>query len=384
LGLDDRALEKMLSALDGKERAGKPGRAFLRWPFRRATVPVLVTHPSGQQVRLSLACRNLSRGGMSLLHTSFLHSGTRCAATLHDQFGQPREIESTVVRCRHCAGMIHEIGVRFDEPIDIRDFMPASPLAERFALEAVDPQTLEGVVAWSGGAAMDHMVLRHMLRRTRLKFLDTPSFKQPPASLAPLLKGAKLILIDDAGPQSDPAGQIAAIRAAAIRVPVLVLTFDRGEISRQRLAHVPADEFLAKPLSEERLLRALAEFLVLGRASDAAAAEPALRSAAREHLESFAAELSRSIDDLERLMQSTDAIAAFASCQALKGTAACLGFTSIARLADRAGAAVASGMSIPEAGEELRALVRDCRRVHGQLPGALASPLAPTTQEKTS
>ncbi len=139
MGLDDRALERMLAALDVSDRPAKPGRTFLRWPFRRATVPVLVTHPSGQQVRLELACRNLSRGGMSLLHASFLHTGTRCTVTLRDALGQLRELESAVVRCRHCSGMIHEIGVRFDEPVDVRDFVPAEPLAERFALEAVDP-----------------------------------------------------------------------------------------------------------------------------------------------------------------------------------------------------------------------------------------------------
>ncbi|MDX2016625.1 MAG: PilZ domain-containing protein [Planctomycetota bacterium] len=381
LGLDDRALEKVLGVLDGKDRPSKPGRAFLRWPFRRTTVPVLVTHPSGQQVRLDLACRNLSRGGMSLLHASFLHMGTRCTVTLRDGMGQTREMESTVVRCRHCAGMIHEIGVRFDEPVDVRDFVPAAPLAERFALEAVDPSTLEGLVAWSGAAAMDQMILKHLLRKTRLTFVAAATFAQPWAELMSVLRGARVILIDDAGPQSDVVGQIRAIRGARISAPIIVLTFDRGQLSRQRLAQVPADEFLAKPLTEERLLRALGEFLVLGRASDASAAEPALRSAAREHLESFASELSRAIEDLERLMQSADAIGAFASCQALKGTAACLGFTSIARLADRAGAAVASAMSVPAASEELRALVRDCQRVRGQLP---ASDSDSITQEKAS
>lgn len=383
LGLDDRALEKTLASLDNNDRPGKPGRAFLRWPFRRTTVPVHITHPSGQQVRIELACRNLSRGGMSLLHASFLHTGTRLTVTLRDGMGQVRELESTVVRCRHCVGMVHEIGVRFDEPIDIRDFMPAEPLAERFALEAVDPTKLEGVIAWSGAAAMDQMIMRHLIRRTRLTMAVAPTFAQPWSELTAVLRGAKAILIDDAGPQSDVVGQIQAIRGARVNAPIIVLTFDRGQISRQRLAQVPADEFLAKPLTEDRLLRALAEFLVLGRSSDASAVEPALRTAAREHLESFASELARAIEDLERLMQSADAIGAFASCQALKGTAACLGFTSIARLADRAGAAVASGMSIPAASEELRALVRDCQRIRGQLPSPEQTP-GSTTQEKAS
>jgi hypothetical protein len=62
---------------------------------------------------------------MSLLHGKFVYDGTLCVAGLKALDGQLVPVRGKVMWCRLIAGRIHEIGIQFEEPIDLDDFVPA-------------------------------------------------------------------------------------------------------------------------------------------------------------------------------------------------------------------------------------------------------------------
>ena len=167
VGLHERELGELLDRFDAPEAGpGNPKRDFVRWPFRRTSVQVRLIHPSGAITSVSVACRNISRGGVSAIHNAYLHPGTKCRIALpHPQHGH-KQIDGQVVRCHHRSGMIHEIGIAFKEPIDVREFIRADPLADCFSLERVKPEELTGTIMVVDASEIDRRIYKHFLRET--------------------------------------------------------------------------------------------------------------------------------------------------------------------------------------------------------------------------
>ncbi|MEW6251125.1 MAG: PilZ domain-containing protein [Planctomycetota bacterium] len=75
--------------------------------------------------------RNLSAGGISFLHGSFLYPGARCALALPTRAGERVALAGRIVRCRCVRGRVHEVGVAFDQPIEVERYVDtqAAPLS---------------------------------------------------------------------------------------------------------------------------------------------------------------------------------------------------------------------------------------------------------------
>src|ERR1051325_1102529 len=102
IGLQTKPLEALLEFLDHPEDAKNVARRqFSRWPFRQATIRVTISHPGGSTVVLKLACRNISRGGIGLLHTSFVHPGSSCRVELPNINGGMDRIDAGIQRWLH-------------------------------------------------------------------------------------------------------------------------------------------------------------------------------------------------------------------------------------------------------------------------------------------
>ncbi len=71
---------------------------------------------------------NLSRSGMSFLHGAPSRPGDVCEISALDASGMKRRIPARVVRCRLLEGRVHEVGVRFDEPIRLDDLVSQSTM----------------------------------------------------------------------------------------------------------------------------------------------------------------------------------------------------------------------------------------------------------------
>lgn len=101
-------------------------RAHNRFSFTEPHSIVLrVEQPGGSTIDYRVIGRNISQGGLAVFHGHLLYPNTRCTAILRMNARESISPHGTVVYCRHFRGRIHEVGIRFDQPVDITNFVEA-------------------------------------------------------------------------------------------------------------------------------------------------------------------------------------------------------------------------------------------------------------------
>ena len=126
LRMSEGELTEVFEQLD--QMVGDGSDSFLsgsqRRPYREGRVSVQIQGmndlaPTTFQMKPSDICRI----GMSLLHGVFVYPGSACNITLRPLSGEAVEIPGEVATCRWVSGRVHEIGVKFAEPIELGDFI---------------------------------------------------------------------------------------------------------------------------------------------------------------------------------------------------------------------------------------------------------------------
>ncbi len=354
LGLRARQLGVLLDRLD--EEGGPPPakRKFARWPFRVESVLLEVTHPGGSQVTFKVACRNISSGGISVLHSQYIHPASVCSVILPRGEGYAR-IKGSVQRCRHVAGVVHELGVQFDRAIDPRDFVPESVGRDRYTLEKVDPQSLEGRLVLFDPIELDQQIMRHFLKDTQLRLAVATTEEEMQHELG---NGCDLLVVDQQGVGCDAVEWTGRLRDGGVHVPLLMVLPANAHSDRDAVLTNGADAALMKPLLQETVLRALAEVLCvtsLPASSKADSADAALASRFVDQLRKYAGELREHV-------KGDDAMGCYVICQQLKTGGQSLGFDRISRAAAKASDSIAQSMSVSESMSELRELMSACDR----------------------
>lgn len=361
IGLSGRALDTLLHELDGINEGGaNPKREFVRWPHRLDRVFLKVRQPGGQESVIRVVCRNLSRGGMAILHNAYMHPRSKCAVVLPHLLNGPTVIEGTVVRCQHRRGVIHEVGIRFGQSINVRDYVPLDPFADCFSLERVKPSDLRGCLVVVDDSELDQKIVQHFLRETDLRVRAALS---PEQGMALVSEGCDIILMDYYLGESTGADFVSRIRGAGDRTPVIMMTCDTSTATRQRVLGAQANGFLSKPLNQDLLLRALGEYLIAEKSNThlrttLTKGDPALRL-----VSGFVRDLRGFADRLEQAIGGDDAMKCRALCLEIHGSAPALGFGELGTMADKAAATLAASMSIEESRDMLRVLIAACRRV---------------------
>lgn len=324
IGLSDRDLASLLDKMEAADRAAgvDTRRAFARWPFRRVAVSVTLIHPGGSSVSLRLACRNLSRGGCSLFHSAFVHPGTGCIVVLPAADGTDRELKGSIKRCIHRVATLHELGMSFEKEIDLRDFLPAEAGRICHSLEHVEPGKLAGRVLLAEGSEIDARIITHFLRETALEVTRASTIKDA------VEQGSKFfdtILVDWRVGKESGVDAIAKLREAGVGAPVILMTPDPGAATESGVLSHPDVALLKKPISEEQLLRALAEQLLMRGGGSVAAGSGEQHPLA----EQFGDELKGYIATLESALKAFDAAALEETALQIQGTAPTVGFPEL-------------------------------------------------------
>ena len=141
LRLNNQDVTRILRQLDERDRHADPGllarRAEARYDYRKHPVLLIdVTNPDRSVGKFRCATRNISRHGLGFLHGCFVYPKSPVKLILRAASGGITCIAGTVARCEAIEGRVHEIGVIFDQPVDLTDFV----------LD-VDPAQLEQEVA---------------------------------------------------------------------------------------------------------------------------------------------------------------------------------------------------------------------------------------------
>ncbi|MEM7626988.1 MAG: PilZ domain-containing protein [Planctomycetota bacterium] len=94
----------------------------VRYPFVRK-MALRVQHPGGTATSHLVRSRNLSRGGVGFLHGQFLYPNTVCYVVIPTRWGENVILPGRVSWCRHVSGQTHEVGMRFDQVIQVDEFL---------------------------------------------------------------------------------------------------------------------------------------------------------------------------------------------------------------------------------------------------------------------
>jgi DNA-binding NarL/FixJ family response regulator len=288
-------------------------------------------------MRVRVACRNLSRGGVSILHSSYVHPGSPCRITLpHSTAGQ-LTLSGKIVRCVHRGGVVHEIGISFDEPVNVREFLNPPPLSNLFTLERIEPGALRGVVRLVDAEESDRQRFAHYLRETKLTVqacatLDEALQNDPPADV---------LFLSTELPEANLAAAVEKIRSALGCCIVLVAP-DAGERSRERVRGVQARLAIAKPMTQDVLLLSIAEVMVIQHHQAPRLAE-ALRGAPDEAWTQ--ARLQELAQDLYRHVCARQVQPLRATCQTIGELAGAMKWDALAVLARDGAVAIARAKS---------------------------------------
>lgn len=369
LRMDGATLAKVQEALDSTESAsakiGAIRRAHKRWQFRAPAVRIDITHPNGQVVPLVFACRNLSSGGVAVLHSAYMHPGTRVVVHLKHQQKGYQPIEGVVRRCRHVHGTVHEIGIKFAASVNVSAYMEVDPFKGQFSLEAVSGEKLSGKVLQVEDGALDRRLFRHLLENTRL---NVTAVETAAEALTKMKEPWDVLIIDTQLPGAmDGFALVEKIRADGVQTPVLLVSADRLADVSARARAVRASGVIAKPFKREVLLAALAEFLLNASSSGDTGGAITTSLSADDPLAKlvpdFVTELHQSAARLRNAVKSGDAEAVKLECFQIVGVAGTLGLEPVSRAAEGVLRAISAGGGVPEAQRPVQDLIAACMRV---------------------
>lgn len=365
VGLGQRDLDLVLNQIDrpGPGAAAKR-RAFVRFEYRSLSVRLDILQKDGAAPSVLVATRNLSAGGISLLHSAYAHQGAEVVVHLPDLKGQMHPVRGIVRMCRHVQGVIHEVGVQFDQQIDPRKFIQLSADDAAAAHEQVDVSQLSGTVVCITASDMDRKIIAHYLTGSSISLVACSSGAE---GLARAGDGADAILVDLELPDMGGEEFLASLAQAGLGEPVIVLTSDAPG------AAVPdpgvPTTVLPRPLEREALVRALGEYCRGKEAAGPVTSSLAEGSPNAALVPEFLSFLETAVAKLETSVEHDDVDTCRAVAVQIAGVAPTLGFSQIADAAQAVAVGVASSMSVAESEPLVRTLIDLCHRTR---PGQAA------------
>lgn len=139
LRISDDAAKGLADSLNRQENAdvaSKRKSPRMGLPAGYTVVGTFV-YPCGNSAPMILTTRDISNGGMGILHGSFVHPGSSCLLAI---VGKDRavvcKLKGKVIRCTHVRGSVHDIGIKFDEEVRLELFIPALQSSEEQVAQA--------------------------------------------------------------------------------------------------------------------------------------------------------------------------------------------------------------------------------------------------------
>ncbi len=328
LGLSQKEIEALLDRFDATGGGTSPNREFTRWKFRLERVIMKTSHPGGSVVEIPVVCRNLSSGGVGVLHCNYVHPGSEVTVALEVAgVGSSKEIPGVVRRCVHREGKIHDIGIEFKQSINVREALGLDILSDCFSRETIDVEQLTGNVVHVEPSALDRKIIQHFMRSTNITLRQAETGEQ---GLELARNPTDLIIISDELEDPSPFDFVVQLRAEGSEIPIVLVASNASPHTATIAASLKLNAMLTKPIGQDLLMRAMAEFLLGG------ASKSGGPGAGNEAMAVMVERLKALGQQLNEALGANDADSTLAVVGQLRSVGRRAGFESVANLADKA------------------------------------------------
>lgn len=360
----NRLLDKL--DLSDAQRGKAPRRGAARLEYRVRDIPMSVNHPGGGFGRYIVLGRNLSSGGISLIHSGFLHNGTECRLALTLPRGGAKTLIGKVLFCRLAAGTMHEVGVKFHEKIDIEEF--ASCDLKR---TSDDPEAREAMRPLRGNALVvcaSEAERRLMDARLRQSGLNPVPVDCPGAALdqVKLLPYALVIIALDL-PDGGASALVESLMAASFPGSIVGLASDDAPTENGRAIDMGMQGCIMKPVRSESMHLLLAKIMRANpnKFDDGAPITSALsgEKGSEDLIQFFLSAAREAASIIAGAVAADDAKKVRKECHTLKSIAGGYGFQSVAESARQVMLILDSGGTVGEASSRVNALLNVLARL---------------------
>jgi len=364
LRLSAAEVEAINHELDQKAEQfrGDNRRQDERHPYKRASKMVAtVFHPGGTTTRYLIKPRNISRTGLAFLHGSFLHLGTQLVLSLETLHNAMVNVTGQTVHCKFVRGNVHEIGVRFTQPIDLAQFI----LEDNGDDAAGDLPRLVGRVLFIEAEESDRRMMRFIFERLGVQVTTGAAMQE---AIDRLNRGAGFdVIVADIDGVDDARAALTRLGELGGDAPVVATTADENHVLRQRHEGV-CDGVLVKPIDAQAVAMTLLQHLPLAGTTGASDGSPlystlwedrAVRPLVLEYLD----RLTQQVDKLKACLDATplDAAAVGKLCLAIKGSAGSYGYPQISETAQALRRHVDGSDAATNVTEQFHALAGLCK-----------------------
>ncbi len=341
LRMSDQDHDAIVSELDRSAvaSAGRDKRRSKRLPYKNVKGLTLeVTHPGGSTVRFLVKPRNISRSGLSVLHGGFIHTNTPAVVPLRSLTGKPVLVSAKIVTCRHIRGRIHELGIAFEKPIELSQFVLDADMGEPGHDDEhwvpVSLPTLRGSVLVVDEWESDRSLLEYDLTKLGLRV----TLADGGADALRLLRGGRFDLVLTGEWLGDLSGAdlAAAMRKTGCEAPLIGVFADGAPALAEAAMRAGIGTVITRPYKIEHLGQLLLQYLAFDGGGGAGTSDLSTKwveSGMRPMILSFLQGLEIRLADLEQQVAAGVADP-LPTCLRVKSAAASYGFPKISDTAE--------------------------------------------------
>jgi len=343
--LQARRMKGLLDKLDAIEN-GMPTGTFA---YRKTAVLYIPNATDNQQNAYLVATRYVSENEIAFLFGGFFHANTSIMLRLTTLFNAWEDVSGTVSSCRHIDGSIHEIVLRFEDPIDA-SLLTAEADSLRVLVVEDDP-------------------LFERLTRAHLKAMnaqvDHAANGQIGTDMA-LQNVYDAVLMDMEMPVMNGLTAIRTLREKGYAGTIIAVTGMTRPEKREECIVAGCDGFLGKPYTKDNLasvIRSLRGEPIYSEFEG----DPGMRDV----ISIFVADLPERLRSLTTAIARNDSKESETQIRALKGSTGACGFTALSELATAIENDLIDGADIETVRAKLMRFIRQCTRVRTRQAAAI-------------
>lgn len=360
LSVDGLLYQRLLEKLDESSSKCKPSakRIYRRLGYAHDKLCLHIESEGHNARTLVVASRNLSQGGVSVLHSNFMYNGTLVTIDLIDTKGNVVPRHGTVTRCEHRGGRVHEIGIKFDEEVKLRNFLIQDEDLLLHARERIDPEQMNIKLLVYSTETEFSSLLRQYLLPSNLCY----TFAKTTEEAIEKSKDQDMLLFRVGEDPTNLAELVRSIREDGYANPIILVGQPNNPLDLHVINACGGDMVLPWPIDDQTLLCSIGEFVFNEWTPESLEnIRSCISPETRQVLTMEIAKLGITLDQQIRMDNQQEV---HQSCQRIKLLAPLLGLNSMKAAINNMAKQTAAEGSIKHLADELREITSICKALN--------------------